>query len=48
MLERADDIEKYADSIYEQTVVLRAMPIGNLTEITDEERATLAAWYRAR
>ena len=48
VLEHRDDIEKYADSIYEQTVVLKAMPIGNLTEITDEERAVVEAWYRSR
>ncbi len=35
-----------ADQIYQQTVVLKAMPIGNLTGITDEERTTLAQWYQ--
>ncbi len=36
-----------ADSIYQQTVVTRVMPIGNLTEMTDEERQIVDQWYRA-
>ena len=36
-----------AQPIHQQTVVLKAMPIGNLTAMTDAERATLDAWYRA-
>jgi uncharacterized membrane protein len=30
-----------------QTVVTKAMPIGNLTAMTDAERAAIDAWYRA-
>lgn len=48
VLETQDDIERYADKIHQQTVVLKAMPIGNLSGITDEERAAIDAWYRAR
>ena len=33
-----------APRIYEQAVLLRAMPIGNLTGMTDAERATIASW----
>lgn len=40
------DTKAQAQVIYQQAVVTKAMPIGNLTGITDEERATLAAWYR--
>jgi uncharacterized membrane protein len=29
-------------------VVLKAMPLGNLTQLTDAERAELAAWYTGR
>jgi len=36
-----------ADSIYQQTVVTRVMPIGNLTGMTDEERQIVDQWYRA-
>ena len=35
-----------ADRIYQQTVVTRVMPIGNLTAMTNEERLILDAWYQ--
>ncbi len=35
-----------ADRIYQQAVVTRVMPIGNLTAMTDEERQILDAWYQ--
>ncbi|MCG8369903.1 MAG: urate hydroxylase PuuD [Proteobacteria bacterium] len=37
-----------ADRIYQQTVVTRVMPIGNLTAMTDEERRILEDWYLGR
>ena len=36
-----------AQKINEQSVVSKVMPIGNLTGMTDDERATLAAWIAA-
>ena len=36
-----------AQPLHQQTVVLKAMPIGNLTAMSDAERATVDAWYRA-
>lgn len=36
-----------ADRIYQQTVVTRVMPIGNLTAMTDEERQVVEQWYGA-
>jgi uncharacterized membrane protein len=33
--------------IHQQTVVTRVMPIGNLTGITEDERALLDRWYRS-
>ncbi len=36
-----------AQRINEQAVVSRVMPIGNLTQMTDAERATLGAWIAA-
>ena len=36
-----------AQKINEQAVLSRVMPIGNLTGMTDAERATLAAWIAA-
>ena len=43
-----NDLQILADAerIYQQTVVTRAMPIGNLTGISDEERGIIDAWYR--
>jgi len=32
--------------IYQQAVVLQAMPIGNLTGLTDSEREMLGAWFK--
>jgi uncharacterized membrane protein len=36
-----------AQKINEQSVLTRAMPIGNLTGMTDAERSTLGAWIAA-
>jgi uncharacterized membrane protein len=47
-LESAEDIELRADKIHQQTVVLRIMPPGNLTQLTEAERATIARWYAGR
>ena len=46
VLESAEDIERHAQTIHQQTVVTKAMPIGNLTRITEEERATIDAWFQ--
>lgn len=32
--------------IHQQTVVTRAMPIGNLTQITEDERSTIDRWFQ--
>ena len=47
MLERPEQIQLAAQRIYQQTVVAKVMPIGNLTKITDEERALIAQWFNA-
>jgi len=41
-------IEGHAARIHQQTVVLRIMPPGNLTRMTEAERAAIDAWFRAR
>jgi uncharacterized membrane protein len=33
--------------MFQQVVVTRIMPLGNATQITEEERAVIAAWVRA-
>jgi uncharacterized membrane protein len=47
MLDSAAQIEAEAQRIHQQTVVTRAMPIGNLTGITEEERQLIDRWYRS-
>ncbi|MEN3292249.1 MAG: hypothetical protein V7642_1502 [Burkholderiales bacterium] len=47
MLHTPDLIRRHAERIYRQAVQLKAMPIGNLTQMTDEERALIAGWYEA-
>ena len=46
VLEKRDEIKKYANQIYEQAVVSDLMPLGNETGMTDEERAVLGEWIR--
>jgi uncharacterized membrane protein len=44
-----DDREKllqHADRVYQSAVISRSMPLGNLTEMTDTERHTIAAWFK--
>ncbi len=41
-------VEAWAGAIEQQAVVTRAMPPGNATGITDEERELLAAWISQR
>jgi uncharacterized membrane protein len=47
MLDTPELIHRHAERIYRQTVQLKSMPIGNLTGMTDEERALIAGWYEA-
>jgi uncharacterized membrane protein len=46
MLDTDEQITAEALRIHQQTVVMRAMPIGNLTEISEDERQMIDAWYR--
>jgi uncharacterized membrane protein len=41
-------IELHAADIYQQVVVQKTMPLNNATGITDEERAALGRWFKAR
>jgi uncharacterized membrane protein len=47
MLDTPERIVAAAARIGEQTVTTKAMPIGNLTAMTDAERAVLGAWIAA-
>ncbi|MFT3856744.1 MAG: urate hydroxylase PuuD [Aquabacterium sp.] len=46
MLHTPDLIRSHAQQIYQQVVVLKAMPMNNATGITEPERAVLARWFR--
>lgn len=45
VLDNAEGISQNAPRIYQQAVQLKAMPLGNLTNMTDAERAQVAAWF---
>jgi uncharacterized membrane protein len=47
VLETDAQIVAEALRIHQQTVVTRVMPIGNLTNITEEERRLIDRWYRS-
>src|SRR5207253_148333 len=44
LFDTPEQIVGRAQQIYEQAVVTKNMPFGNLTNITSEERDVLAAW----
>ncbi|HEX4511557.1 MAG TPA: urate hydroxylase PuuD [Burkholderiaceae bacterium] len=46
-LDAPDQILAHAPQMYQQAVVLKAMPLNNATQITDAERAVLKRWYEA-
>ena len=46
ILESVADLKKHAAVVYAQTVQGRAMPLGNQTEMSDDERATLGQWLK--
>jgi uncharacterized membrane protein len=40
-------IKQHAQNVYQQTSVLKLMPMNNATQITDEERALIKRWFDA-
>jgi uncharacterized membrane protein len=46
MFDSDEQIVTNAMFIYQQTVTLEAMPVGNLTEMTDAERVAIGQWYQ--
>ena len=47
-LETIEELRRYAKQIVEQAVVGRMMPLGDETDMTDEERDRLGAWAEGR
>jgi uncharacterized membrane protein len=46
LLDTPESISLNAQRLYQQAVVLKAMPLGNVTQMTDSERQKLAAWFQ--
>ncbi len=40
-------LKQHAQAVYQQTVVLKLMPLSNATQMTDDERDLLRRWYQA-
>jgi uncharacterized membrane protein len=40
-------IKQHAQGIYQQTAVLKLMPLNNATQVTDDERALVKRWFDA-
>jgi uncharacterized membrane protein len=47
MLDDAHGIAQNAPRIYQQAVQLKAMPLANMTNMTDAERTEIGAWFEA-
>jgi len=47
MLHTPELVSQNAARIYQQTVQLKAMPLANLTHMTDAERAEVQAWFES-
>jgi len=47
VLDSPELIRRHADRIYRAVVQTRSMPLGNLTRMTDDERALIARWFEA-
>ena len=48
VLENQAQINQNALKIYQQVVQNRAMPLGNLTQMTEAERQQISAWYQTQ
>lgn len=46
ILETVADLRKHAVTIYAQTVQTKAMPLGNQSNMADDERVTLGRWLK--
>jgi uncharacterized membrane protein len=45
VLDNVQSLEAMAPRVYQSVVVTRTMPLGNLSDMTDEERDLLTRWY---
>ena len=47
-LDTEEKLEKHAERVYQSVVILRTMPLANLTGLTDSERDRIASWFESR
>lgn len=46
-LDSPEAVKQHAQAMYQQVVVARIMPMNNVTNITEEERGLIGAWFQA-
>ena len=46
-LDSPESVKQHAQAMYQQVVVTRIMPMNNATNITEDERALIGAWFQA-
>jgi uncharacterized membrane protein len=47
-LDSEDKLVQHADRVYQTVVVMRSMPLANLTKMSNEERDLVANWFSHR
>lgn len=47
-LDQPGAVDRLSSKIYRQVVQLRAMPMGNASHMTEQERQVIAHWYQSR
>jgi uncharacterized membrane protein len=45
-LDSPEELKKHAQTVYQQVVVSKLMPLNNATGLTEDERALFAQWFR--
>ncbi|WP_181389634.1 hypothetical protein [Leucothrix pacifica] len=46
-MDTEDQVIALAQSIHQQIVMAKVMPIGNMTNMTDAERAMIGVWFQS-
>ncbi|TYZ40430.1 hypothetical protein C2U34_23945, partial [Ralstonia solanacearum] len=45
LLDTPEQLAAHAQLVYQQAVQQKLMPLGNVTQMTDEERTVIAKWF---
>ena len=46
-LDTPESLKLHAQTVYQQAVVAKTMPMNNATGVTDAERALIGQWFQA-